>query len=36
MMMCGLSSKEMTKCGDYEEADGLTSLRWGKERKNKF
>jgi len=25
----------MTKGDDYEEDDGLTSLRWGKEREKK-
>jgi hypothetical protein len=35
MTMCGLSSNKMTKGGDYEEDDGLTSLQWGKEREKK-
>jgi len=35
MTMCGLSSNKITKGGDYEKDDGLTSLQWGKEREKK-
>jgi hypothetical protein len=35
MTTCGLPSNKMTKGDDYEEDDGLTSLRWGKEREKK-
>jgi hypothetical protein len=36
MTMCGLSSKQMTRGGDYEEDDELTSIWWGKDREKKF